>query len=95
MFMKEDCVACFKNLGVESRIKIYMFLGQNKLKNVSEITKFIGLKQPTVSYHLTEMLKSGLLVKKSIGKEVFYSISSNCPHDESSCCIAKPTYVEN
>jgi DNA-binding transcriptional ArsR family regulator len=95
MRMKTECVGCFRNLGVESRIKIYMFLGQNGSKNVSEITNFVGLKQPTVSYHLTEMLKSGLLTKSTKGKEVFYSISNNCPHDHGACCIAKPVYVEN
>ncbi len=87
MLMKSGCVSCFKSLGVESRIKIYMFLAQNNAENVRTITNFIGLKQPTVSYHLTEMLKSGLLVKKSVGKEVFYSIKNSCPHDSEACCI--------
>lgn len=72
-----------------------MFLAQKGSKNVSEITNFIGLKQPTVSYHLTEMLKSGLLSKKTKGKEVFYSIGNNCPHDNEVCCIPRPGYAEN
>ncbi len=94
--MKVGCAGCFRNLGVESRIKIYMFLAQNGTKNVSELTEFSGLKQPTVSYHLTEMLKTGLLSKEIKGKEVFYSINSgNCPHDHEACCISKMTYVEN
>lgn len=93
MRMKTVCVGCFKNLGVESRIRIYMFLAQQNGKNVSEITKYIGLKQPTVSYHLSEMLKAGLLSKKTVGKEVYYSVNSSCPHDSEVCCITKPNYA--
>ena len=87
--MKGLCVGCFKNLGVESRIRIYQFVDAENSKNVSEITKFMGLKQPTVSYHLKEMTSSGLLNRKEIGKQVYYSSSKTCPHDGKQCIIQR------
>lgn len=85
--MKSECVNCFKNLGVDSRVKIYAYLRLNAEKSVSDITNFIGLRQPTVSYHLQEMLKSGLLSKKSHGKSVLYSVNHDCPHDGHKCVV--------
>jgi len=64
---------------------IYKFLTEKHGTAVSEIVKFVELKQPTVSYHLNEMKKNGLLSSKKIGKEVFYTVNSVCPHYESAC----------
>lgn len=88
MRMKNSCTNCFKNLGVGSRLKIYSFLEDDKPKNVSQITQFVGLRQPTVSYHLSEMQKAGLLTKKSQGKESYYSINKKCPHDGKRCIVS-------
>jgi len=87
--MQKKCVNCFKILGTGSRAKIYMYLSLNGSKNVSEITEFIKLKQPTVSYHLSELEKVGLLDKKKNGQETFYSVNMNCPHseDEKECIV--------
>ncbi len=91
--MKSLCTYCFRNLGVGSRLRIYNYLAENDSKNVTDITDYIGLKQPTVSYHLKEMLDSGLLEREGRGKEVFYSARKLCPHDKADCIIS--LYVEN
>jgi ArsR family transcriptional regulator, arsenate/arsenite/antimonite-responsive transcriptional repressor len=85
--MKSQCSNCFRSLGVGSRAEIYGFLEVNGEKNVNSITEFIKLKQPTVSYHLSGMLKTGLLNKKIKGKEVFYSVNKTCPHDKLKCVV--------
>ena len=85
--MKERCVGCFKNLSVKSRFKIYNFIYQNGSTNVSDVTKHICLKQPTVSYHLKVMKKSGLLSQESLGRNSVYTVSHNCPHDENKCVL--------
>lgn len=85
--MKNHCGNCFKNLGVGSRLKIYTYLEKKGSKNVTEITNRIGLKQPTISYHLTQMEKTGLLSKEQKGKEVFYTVGKKCKHDGKTCII--------
>lgn len=87
MFMKAVCVTCFKNLSVESRAKIFEYLEKTGEKNVTQITKFISLKQPTVSYHLKEMVNSGLLEKRFLGRGVYYSVGHFCPHDGQKCIV--------
>jgi|694.fasta_scaffold11808_11 DNA-binding transcriptional ArsR family regulator len=85
--MKSRCVLCFKTLSVESRVKILEYLVLSGEKSVNEITRFINLKQPTVSYHLKEMEHAGLVIKRADGRGVYYSISSNCPHDGQKCIV--------
>lgn len=89
MRMKTICTKCFKNLGVNSRSKLFSHIEAKGECSVSELTKFLGLRQPTVSYHLKEMLDSGLLKKKISGKSVIYSMNAMCPHDGKSCVISK------
>lgn len=86
--MKELCTNCFKNLGIKSRIKIYNFIQVNKKATVAEVTDFIKLKQPTVSYHLKNMHESGLLNRVELGKQVFYSVNTKCPHDYDYCVLS-------
>lgn len=85
--MKEICSGCFKNLGIESRVKIYSYIANSGQSSVTDITGHVGLTQPTVSYHLNGMLKSGLLSKKQMGKSVIYSVNPTCPHDGMSCIV--------
>lgn len=87
MLMKALCAGCFKNLGVASRVKMYFYLAKGESASVSEIAEYIGLRQPTVSYHLSEMMKTGLLNRKTSGKKVFYSVNQLCPHDGHKCVI--------
>lgn len=42
--------------------------------NVSEITKKIGLSQPTISHHLKILADAELIVSKKQGKETFFSL---------------------
>lgn len=62
-----------------SRRKIYEFLALGGQKTVSEITKILKLKQPTISYHLKTMEKEGLLSVKKKGREVYYQVKMLCP----------------
>lgn len=66
---------------------IYTFLSKNKDSTVSEVVEYVGLTQPTVSYHLSEMKKNGILNSHKKGKEVFYTVNGICPHFETSCVL--------
>lgn len=86
--MKNECVSCFKNLSVGTRYKIYNYIKiSGKQLNESEITDYVKLKQPTVSYHLKGMVKSGLLQSKSVDKYTYFGINANCPHDGHKCFL--------
>ncbi|PIR42875.1 hypothetical protein CO058_02175 [candidate division WWE3 bacterium CG_4_9_14_0_2_um_filter_35_11] len=86
--MKTACTKCFKNLGVNSRSKLFSYIEGKGECSVSELTKFLGLRQPTVSYHLKEMSDSGLLKKRANGKSVIYSLNVSCPHDGKPCVVS-------
>ena len=68
-------------------MKIYEFLEVHKKASVNEVVPVVGLKQPTVSYHLREMENYGLLKSEKSGKEVFYRLSHVCPADNSKCVL--------
>lgn len=62
-----------------SKRKIFEFLSMAGEKTVAEITKMMKLSQPTVSYHLKQMEKEGLLAKRKEGRKVFYGVKMECP----------------
>lgn len=68
-------------------MEIYRFLADKKSATVSEVVEYVGLTQPTVSYHLGEMKKNGILTSKKDGKEVFYSLREKCPHFDAYCVL--------
>ncbi len=70
-----------------SKRKIYEFLSMAGEKTVSEITQMIGLKQPTVSYHLKQMEDQGLLAKRKKGRYAYFSIKIVCP--ENGACFGQ------
>lgn len=84
---KTYCTHCFKTLGVPSRMGIYKYLRDKGTCSVGEVVENTDLTQPTVSYHLSEMKKSGLLKSEKRGKEVFYTISAKCPHMNVECVM--------
>ena len=85
--MKNACTHCFSGLGVPSRMEIYQYLREKGSAPVSELVVLVKLTQPTVSYHLKEMKKSGLLTSAKKGKEVIYKISPTCPIYHQECVL--------
>lgn len=77
--MKSKCQKCFEILGVKSRFEIFNFL-KDKTDGVTvgNLARITHLRQPTVTFHLNEMEKNGILKKKRIGKEVFCILKLNC-----------------
>ncbi len=88
-----NCSHCFSNLAVDSRMKIFLFLKENGSKIVSEVVKETSLSQPTISYHLKNMEKSGLLSKKRIGKEIYYEVNNSCPESHEICVFKQMNFT--
>jgi len=82
-----NCKGCFGSLGIDSRYKIYETLKTNGSKSVTEISKVLGLKQPTITYHLKQMEENGLLKSSKKGHFVFYEINKTCPQTLKNCIL--------
>jgi len=83
------CSNCFKALGVHSKMEIYKFIAKNKKACVSDVVKKVKLTQPTVSHHLKDMQKAGLLNSTKVGKEKFYSVNTRCQKYKHNCLLGK------
>jgi len=82
-----NCKGCFGSLGIDSRYKIYEILKNGVTLSVSEIAEKIGLKQPTVTYHLKQMEENGLLKSSKKGHFVYYEVNEICPQTKFSCIL--------
>ncbi|WP_055447019.1 ArsR/SmtB family transcription factor [Lacinutrix mariniflava] len=66
-----------KMIGHPARVSIIQYISQNKDCNCNSLVKAIGLAQPTISQHLAEIRKTGLLNQSVKGKNLFYSINQD------------------
>jgi len=66
-----------KMVGHPARVAIIQHISQNNKCNCSNLVQAIGLAQPTISQHLAEIRKTGLLNQTVKGKNLFYSINQD------------------
>ncbi|HUO50423.1 MAG TPA: metalloregulator ArsR/SmtB family transcription factor [Candidatus Paceibacterota bacterium] len=73
---EELCPECFKVVGDRSRYKLVCMLGKTKEgMNVSELTKKLKLKQPTVTHHLNILKSVHAVGVVEAGRERIYSLN--------------------
>lgn len=65
----------FKALGNSVRIQMIEFLLEKKEANCNEFVQHIGMAQSTISEHLFELKKSGIFLRKSVGRNSIYTIN--------------------
>lgn len=65
----------FKALGHPARLKIVKHLLNNKSSIANDLVEIIPYTQPTVSRHLSELLKSGLIKYTKNGSHLIYEIN--------------------
>ena len=70
------CVHCYKLASDESRHRILSLLKRAPL-SVSDLTRELQVKQPTVTYHLKLLHNLGLIRMEKQGKEHRYSLVSD------------------
>jgi len=63
-----------KVMGHPARVKIIQHISENKKCNCNELVESVGLAQPTISQHLSEIRKTGLLKQSVKGKNMYYNI---------------------
>ena len=76
LFDKEEVVLAnaLRALGHPARIAIYKLLMNKNHQSCLEIVEQIPLAQATVSQHLAELKRAGLLFDKKVSNKVYYSI---------------------
>lgn len=75
--LKNQCASCFKAVGAPARLKIFLAVKKEKT-DISELAKLTGLRQPTVTFHVNQLVKAGLLKKSKSGRNVYVSLSIHC-----------------
>ncbi len=84
---KTWCPGCFKALSTKVRSGIVNLIQKKGELAVTQIVDKFKLKQPTISYHLSQLEKSGLLVSRVAGRHVFYKLNEKCPYDNLKCIL--------
>ena len=72
---QNDTADMFKALGHPARVAILEYLLQNGPSIGSDLVRILDLAQPTVSRHLNEMVKNGIIDSRSTGNAVKYSVN--------------------
>ncbi|OGD61952.1 hypothetical protein A2160_01150 [Candidatus Beckwithbacteria bacterium RBG_13_42_9] len=74
----QNCPSCFKVLAVKSRFTLFEYLKKSGKKTVNELVNLLGLRQPTVTFHLNFLAKERMIKKIKVGREVFCQINKRC-----------------
>jgi ArsR family transcriptional regulator, arsenate/arsenite/antimonite-responsive transcriptional repressor len=66
----------FKALADRHRVRILnRLLSAGEAVCVCDFEEMLGLKQPTVSYHLKQLLDAGIIVREKRGSYAYFSIT--------------------
>ncbi|MEM4330551.1 MAG: metalloregulator ArsR/SmtB family transcription factor [Candidatus Pacearchaeota archaeon] len=74
--MNEKTIKILKALADETRLKIVKIL-MNGERCVCEIFPYVKRTQSTVSIHLNNLEKNGILESRREGKKIYYKIKDN------------------
>lgn len=70
----KDLAKVFKLLSDETRLRILVYLAQQKELHVRALCEILGQSQPAVSHHLALLRVAGLIESRRDGKHNFYRI---------------------
>jgi DNA-binding transcriptional ArsR family regulator len=93
----EDAIAVLLALGQESRLNIFRLIVQRGSEGLkpSEIVEQLGIPNATLSFHLKELSRAGLLLVERQGRHLIYRPNALAVQELSSflldnCCGGKP-----
>jgi len=78
--MNKGCINCFKVITARQRFRIFNFLKKKKKATVNSLVKLTALKQPTVTFHINQLVKKDFVHKIKIGRHVYCEIHKKCRH---------------
>lgn len=70
----KDLAKVFKLLSDETRLRILVYLAQQKELHVRALCEILGQSQPAVSHHLALLRVAGLIESRRDGKHNFYRV---------------------
>lgn len=76
--MRDKCHSCISCIADKTRFQIFNMLVNKEEASVSEISRKLHLKQPTITFHLKKMEKMGLIKKQRQGQNVFSVLNIHC-----------------
>jgi len=86
--MKPQCFNCLATVSDRSRVRIIDYLRKVKKEiNVSQVVEKLELRQPTVTFHINKLVKSGIVAKRRDGRQAFLKL-----HYLSRRCAACPVF---
>lgn len=71
-----EMAALFKVIGHPARLCIAQMIAESNSCNGSYIVENVPLAQPTISRHISELSKAGLITVSTNGKESCYNINT-------------------
>lgn len=75
----ELCLQCLRVLATSSRLLIFKFLkDKNQLVTISMLVEYLHLRQPTITFHVNKLVKTGLIKKTCTGRNTFCEINKKC-----------------
>lgn len=72
-----DLVATGKVFGEFNRIKILDYLSKQEERSTSEIAKMLALSLNATIYHLSSMIKAGVIKQRESGRTVYYRLNKD------------------
>jgi ArsR family transcriptional regulator len=72
--LERELVQVFKLLSDETRLRILLYLAQDRELHVTALCEKLGQSQPAVSHHLALLRVAGLIEARRDGKHNFYSV---------------------
>lgn len=87
----ETLARVFKALGDPTRIRLVSLIAAHEGSEacVCDLTRPVGLSQPTVSHHLEQLVEAGLLTREQRGRWAFYRVV-DCALDEVAAALTRP-----
>lgn len=72
----EDTAAVLRVVSDPTRLQVLSLIHHSEEQRIRvvDLTRSLGLRQPTVSYHLKVMNEAGIVSRDPVGREVWYAI---------------------
>jgi len=72
----EDTATLLRVVSDPTRLQLLSLIhhSADERARVADLTRALGLRQPTVSHHLKVMTEAGIVTRDPVGREVWYSI---------------------
>ena len=78
-----DAITALRALASDARLAVFRLLVKRGPEGYtpSELVERLGVRAPTLSFHLKELVHAGLIVSRREGRNLYYSPDFECMND--------------